>query len=130
MAETPKSSWPVALAAFAEKYQQCLELRGLSESELGRQLKARKTPVHTKTLNNIGKGRHPPKLHNLTAIADYFGLPLWIMFLPGMPKTMLPKPFSDRLITLMADYLECEDGDRLEIEKLAAVYAKKKRRAP
>lgn len=129
MAEPKKDAWLEAQTAFAQKYQQLLELRDLSESQLGRELKARKTPVNTKTLNNIGNVAHPTQLDNLTAVADYFGLPLWVMFLPGMPKAMLPKPFSDRLVKMMRDYLDCDDADRLEVEKLASIYAEKKRRS-
>jgi hypothetical protein len=129
MAEPKRQAWLEAQTAYAEKYQQLLELRDLSESQLGRDLRARKTPVNTKTLNNIGNIAHPTQLDNLTAVADYFGLPLWVMFLPGMPQAMLPKAFSNRLIKMMADYLDCDDADRLEVEKLASVYAEKKRRS-
>lgn len=129
MAQTKKDAWLAALTAYSEKFEQLLELRHLSESQLGRDLKARKTPVNTKTLNNIGNVAHPTKLDNLAAVADYFGLPLWVMFLPGMPKSMLDRPSSERLIKMMADYMECEDADRLEVEGLASIYAEKKRRS-
>lgn len=115
----------VALAAFAPKLRSLLESRGLSQSELGRQLKRRGTPVSVKTINNIVNGNHPPQLDNLTAIADFFGVPLWVMLIPGLPLDMVSSEPLMRLDQMVHNYIACTPDDRKHAENIAAAYAKR-----
>lgn len=112
-----------ASAAFGDSLGLLLSLRGMSQAGLGRELKKRSYTVSTKTINNIVKGRHPPELGNLSAIAEYFEVPLWVMFIPGLTKEVLQKPQLSRLVMMMANYLACEDPQRMLVEGVTAGYA-------
>lgn len=125
MGTNPKSSLLEAQLAFAEKLNYLLEREGLSQAALGRALKARKAGVADKTLSNISRAAHPSQVDNFAAIADHFGLPLWTMFVPGLPVEFLDKAMSDRLAKLVDDYVHCDDADRLDVEKMAARYRPK-----
>jgi transcriptional regulator with XRE-family HTH domain len=114
-----------ALAAFGPKLKTLLKLRGLSESELGRQMKRRGTPVSTKTINNVANGKHPPELGNLAAIADFFGVPLWVMLIPDLPLDMVSGEPLDRLNQMIKDYVACSPDDRKHAENIAAAYSKR-----
>jgi hypothetical protein len=93
----------------------------------GRILKRKSHQVATKTVNNIVKGRHPSEIGKLSAIAETFGIPLWVMFVPDLPKELLQKPQNDRLTLLIKNYIACTDTDRVHAENIAAAYAGKKK---
>lgn len=115
-----KSSLEEAQQAFAEKFQYLLERDRLSQADLGKALKAAKARVADKTLSNIKRAAHPSQINNFAAIADHFGIPLWIMFIPALPLEFLEKPRNDRLMQLVVNYLACSEDDRSDIEKMAA----------
>lgn len=125
----PKPQSPAlkgALAAFAPKLKHLLDEAGLSEPQLGSVLKRRGQPVSPKTINNLGKGRHNSQLGNLAVIADYFGVPLWVMLIPDLPLEIVQGEQLKRLDKLMRDYIACDEAGRQHTENIAAAYTKAK----
>lgn len=112
-----------AQIAFGENLKELLRRQELSQAGLGRALSRGNGGVSTKTINNIVEARHPPELGNLSTIAEFFGVPLWVMFIPGLPKEMLERSSLERLRKLMDDYLACGDNERRFTENMAAGYA-------
>ena len=86
-------------------------------------MKRRGTPVSTKTINNIVNARHPPELGNLAAIADYFGVPLWVMLVPGLPLDMVAGEPLKRLDKLIQNYIACTPAGRKAAEDVASAYS-------
>lgn len=128
MAAPPKSPLEEALNNYSKNLRVLLSQAELSESDLERELMRTKTKkVSTKTINNIVNSRHPPQLDNLSAIAEHFGVPLWVMFLPELPKELLVPPFKDRLVGLMENYLACDGEGRMHTENIAATFAAKRK---
>jgi transcriptional regulator with XRE-family HTH domain len=125
--EKPQSrALMAALAAFGPKLETLLKQRDISQAELGRQLKRRGAKISGKTINNIVNARHPPELGNLTAIADYFNVPLWVMLVPDLPLEMVSGEPLKRLDKMIRDYVACDPEDRKHAENIAAAYVKQK----
>lgn len=95
----------------------------ITQPGLSRALSRGKDEVSTKTINNIVNARNPPQLDNLSTIADYFDVPLWVMFIPELPKELLEKEKLARLQKLVEDYLLCANDERRFAENIAAGYA-------
>lgn len=126
MAKVQSQSLRNALALFGPRLQHLLKKADLSQPELERELKKRGQPVATKTINNLVNKRHSAQLGNLAAIADYFGVPLWTMLLPGLHPELLEEKGLVRLDKLMQDYLGCDDDGRRHTENVAAAHTKRK----
>jgi transcriptional regulator with XRE-family HTH domain len=117
-----------ALANFGVNLRALLGTREMSEAALERELMRRKRKkVSAKTINNIVNNRHPAQIDNLAAIAEFFEVPLWVMFLPELPKELLQNPFKERLVRMVENYLLCDGDGRQNIESIAAVFAAKKK---
>ena len=82
-------------------------------------MKRRGLKVATKTINNIVNGRHSPELGNLAAIAEHFKVPLWVMFIPDLPRELLDSDKLHRLTKLVEDYCATEETKRVHIENMA-----------
>lgn len=115
-----------ALAAFAPNLVNLLKHRGISQSELWRQLKRRGHKVSQKTVNNLANAKHSSEIGNLAAVADYFGVPLWVMLVPALPPDMVDGAALARLDRLVKDYIACAQEDRNHLENVAAAYVKRK----
>lgn len=115
----------VALAAFAPKLKHLLERDKLTQPELARQLKRRGQRVAPKTINNIANAKHSPEVGNLAVIADHFGVPLWVMLIPGLPLDMLNGALLSRLDAIVKDYIACDSEHRTHLEQVAAAYVKR-----
>lgn len=128
MSPPRKSPLQEALEAFGATLEQLLERDDVSQAELGRRMSKGGHDIATKTINNIAKARHPPELDNLAAIADYFGVPLWVMFVPGLKPELLEKDKLQRLIKYVDDYLLCSDEERKHPEGVVSGFAAARRR--
>jgi hypothetical protein len=53
-------------------------------------------------------------------IAASFGLPLWVMVVPGTSKVMFENGGVERLVRLVRDYLDASDSQRSNVEGMAA----------
>jgi hypothetical protein len=113
-----------AQTAFSDNAHSLLHFRSESQAEVGRAVKKRGLEVAPKTVNNIFEARFPSELRNYTAIAEHFGVPLWIMFIPKLEKEMLRGDGLARLVKLMTDYMDCSDTQRKEVEEAARVLAR------
>jgi transcriptional regulator with XRE-family HTH domain len=125
-----KSPLREALTAFGATLDQLLEKEDISQAELGRLMTKDGHEIATKTINNIVKARHPPELDNLAAIAAYFEVPLWVMFIPGLKPELLDKDKLERLIKYVEDYLQCTDNERRHPEGIVSGFAAAHRRSP
>lgn len=114
-----------ALAAFAPNMVNMLKERGLNQSELWRQLKRRGHEVSPKTVNNLANAKHSSEIGNLAAVADHFGVPLWVMLIPALPPDLVSKGSLERLNKLVQDYIACDPDDRKHAENVAAAYVKR-----
>jgi transcriptional regulator with XRE-family HTH domain len=110
-------------AAFVEKLKWLRERDGLSQADLERDMKKRGKKVSQKSFSNIERLEHSSQIKNFAAIAAHFGVPLWVMFVPGLDVSLLEGPKLKRIVTLVQDYLACDDTERELIEKMAAGYA-------
>lgn len=109
-----------ALSAFAPKLEELMGRRKLSEPGLEREMKRRGRKVATKTINNIVNGRHSPELGNLANIAEHFGVPLWVMFIPDLEMGFLDEERLAKLVKLVTDYCATDPSRREHIESMAA----------
>lgn len=112
-----------ARAAFVAKLKVLREKAGLSQAELVRDMKKRGHPLSQKSVSNIERVEHDTQLSNYAAIAEHFGVPLWVMFVPGLTPELLEGEKLKRLEKLVQDYLACDDDQRGFTESMAAGYA-------
>lgn len=117
-----------ALAAFAPKLDHLLKKQGMSQSELGRQLKRRGHAVAPKTINNIVNAQHSAQIGNMASIADFFGVPLWVMLIPGLPLDMVEGESLLRLNKMIQDYIATEPENRQHAENIAAAWVNRRGR--
>jgi len=118
-----KSVLESGLTAFASKAKYLRERAGLSQIELEREMSRRGKDLSQKSISNIETQKHDAQVGNLAAIAAYFKVPLWVMFIPGLNPENLDPAKLKRLATLVEDYLTCESTEREFVEKMAAGYA-------
>lgn len=118
-----------ALKPFSANYVRLSKIQGVEDGDIEKTMKKSKVGkvVSKKTLNNIRNLRHPPELSNLEAVANYFQIPLWIMFLDELPPEFLLSPDKERLARLVRDYLDCDERPRADAENLVAAHANLKR---
>lgn len=119
----PKSPLQDAHAAFAEKATWLRKRAGLSQIELERAVKKRGDSISQKSVSNIETLKHDSQLGNYAAIAEYFGVPLWAMFVPGLSVDLLEGEKLRRLTSLVENYLTCDNSEREHIENMARGYA-------
>lgn len=116
-----------ALSTFVENLKWLRAKSELSQTALGARMTESGTDLSQKSVSNIEKFVVDPGFSNLAAIASHFGVPLWIMILPGIDKDLLEGERLKRVVKLMEDYVACEDAERAHIENLAAAHASVKR---
>jgi transcriptional regulator with XRE-family HTH domain len=124
MRQTQQTTLEVAYAAFAEKLKWLRERHGLSQADLEREMKKRGRAVSQKSVSNIERGEHDSQISNFAALAEHFGVPLWVMLIPGLDTSLLEGDNLKRLVRLVEDYLKVPDGDRAHIENMAAGLAR------
>src|SRR5688572_16577609 len=112
MAKPQSDALRAAQEAFAPKLKHLMGAHGMSQEGLGDALKRGGASVSQKTISNIGQGNHNTQIGNMAAIADHFGVPLWVMLVPDLPLDMLSGDSLKRLDRLMRDYIACEPENR------------------
>lgn len=117
------SSLDSAHSAFAEKLKVLRERRGVAQMDLEREMKKRGAKVVQKSISNIETLKHDSQLGTYAAIADYFGVPTWVMFIPGLDSELLEGEKLHRLKKLVENYLKCDDTERGHVENMAAAHA-------
>jgi len=83
-------------------------------------MKRRGRKVSTKTINNVVNKLHSPEIGNLALIAEHFGVPLWVMFIPDLDFAFLEKQNLQKLVALVEDYHSTDEDKRVHIESMAA----------
>lgn len=120
-----------AVKPFSEAYIKLSALHGINDGDLAKAMSKLKgvKKVTRKTLNNLRERRHPPQLLTLEGVAKWFKVPLWMMFIEGLPDEFLQNPHRDRLVKLIEDYMSCDDNGRAQTENAASlgVYTKRKK---
>jgi transcriptional regulator with XRE-family HTH domain len=117
------SSAESAHAAFAAKLKWLREHRKVAQMDLEREMKKRGKKVRQKTVSNIEQLVHDSQLGTYAAIAEHFGVPVWVMFIPGLDVALLEGEKLQRLKKLVEDYLRCDDVERKHAENMAAGFA-------
>lgn len=121
----PKSPLQDAHAAFAEKATWLRKRAGLSQIELERAVKKRGDSISQKSVSNIETLKHDSQLGNYAAIAEYFGVPLWVMFIPGLEMDYLEGDRLKRLVSLVGSYMACSEIHQARVEEYAATLAER-----
>lgn len=123
-----KSLLESGITAFAVKAKWLRERAGLSQIALEREMNRREEGPSQKTVSNIENQKYSSQIGNLAAVAAYFKVPLWVMFIPELHTDNLEPDKLKRLATLVEDYLSCDNAEREFVEKMAAGYAGLRRR--
>lgn len=117
------SSFDSARETFAEKLKWLREHRKVAQMDLEREMKRRGIGGGQKSVSNVETLKHDSQLGTYSAIADYFGVPPWVMFIPGLDVKLLEGERLKRLEKLVQDYLQCNDTERTHVENMAAAHA-------
>jgi transcriptional regulator with XRE-family HTH domain len=126
MAQAQQETKETAHSAFAAKLKWLRERQELSQSDVAVEMKKRGQAVSQKSISNLERLEHDSQISNFAAVAAHFGVPLWVMFIPGMDTSMLEAGKLKRLVTMVENYLSLEDADRVHVEAMAAGFAKLK----
>lgn len=118
-----KTTLESAHEAFAAKLKWLRDRESLSQLGLVKEMKKKGREVSQKSVSNIERIEHDSQLSNYVALADHFGVPLWVMFVPGLSTELLEGDRLKRLVGLVQDYLACSDDHRAFTEKMAEGYA-------
>lgn len=83
------------------------------------------TPTSTKQLERINQKGPRATLGELGKIADALDCPLWVLMLPGLSAHphLLQGPGLHRLVSLVENYLACDDGKRANLDASALALA-------
>lgn len=127
MAQSKQETSRLAIATFVEHLKFLREQTGLSQAGLEKKMKEQGTDLSQKSISHIETFEVDPGFSNLSGIAASFGVPLWVMIVPGLDKDMLQGEKLKRLVRLVEDYMACDDTNRAHVENLAAAYADLKR---
>ena len=127
----PREKTTSSDAAYAWAAQKIKWLRigqRLSQKDLELDMKRKGHVVSQTSVSNVERGKHSSQVGNFQAFADYFGIPLWLLFLPGDPQQLLEGDRRKRIVQLVEDYLSCDDEGRKHTENMAAAHASVKPR--
>lgn len=110
--------FPMAAHEYKTRRYLAQNLRFLmSASKVGPTELERQSKVSRKTINNILNERHPPELDNIEALAKVFGLNMWQIILPNLPKDLKR---CQSLGQLLKDYMDSPDEGQGLIELIAS----------
>jgi transcriptional regulator with XRE-family HTH domain len=124
MAKPQSEALKSAQEAFAPKLRHLMALHKTSQSKLESDMKRAGGDVSQKTISNIQRGEHNTQIGNMAALADHFGVPLWVMLVPDLPLEMLSKDRLKRLEALLRDYLACDTEGRTNAESAVKAFSK------
>lgn len=107
-------------AALADNLQRLMDHHGLSQNEL-----ARRCGIGQRTLSTwLDKERaleSNPRLRSLDQVAAYFGLPGWLLLVPGLSLDLLLTP---GLALVMEHYRDAGERGRETIARVAETEAR------
>ena len=91
-----------------------------SRSQRGR--RARPPRVHRGRATSAARiSSNVSGIANMAAVADHFGVPLWVMLVPELPLEMVHGDGLKRLDKLVKGYIAAEPQARRRIEEVAEV---------
>lgn len=96
---------------------------GLSQMALQRETERGGMKVSQGTISNIEADDTDSGFSNYAALAAHFGVPLWVMLIPGLDTELLEGDHLKRFRKLVEDYLACDGTARAHIENMAAAHA-------
>lgn len=123
MGQSKKEDRTAVTQRAAERFKFLRDRAGLSQLELVAKMKERGLGLSQKSVSNIETTAVDTGFGNLANLADFYRIPLWVVFLPDLTTEMLEGDRVKRLIKLMDDYLACDDTSRTLIEDVAGGYA-------
>lgn len=111
---------PATGLAVAKNLRALMDDRGLSQAEL-----ARKTSIGQSTLSNLLDQSKPleinPRLSTLSTLADYFGVPVWMLAMDGMTLDLLK---DSRLVELIQAFRDSSPEGQSNLTRIALAEAR------
>lgn len=108
----PKKSRQLPRSTLAENVKYLRKARGWSQDHLGKLAK-----IPQKTISNMESGKHNPSLDDVTAIAEVFGLNLWHVIMPNLPRDLMESPTISKLVD---GYVAADPSDRKLLDMIAS----------
>lgn len=102
---------------LARNLQFLMDLHGYTEAVV-----AKRADVSQKSVNNLLHQRHPPNLEVVDKVAGAFGLNLWQIILPNLPRDVTRE--GGTLAKLVDSYLEANNEGQKLVLQLAEREAK------
>ncbi len=123
MAQTKQDVLREARETFVAHLKHLRNSAGLSQMALQRETEREGIKVSQGTISDIESDSADSGFSNYAALAAHFGVPLWLMLIPGLDTDLLEGDRLKRFRKLVEDYVACEDTTRVHIENLAAAHA-------
>lgn len=120
MAKIIDSRIQEALDALSDNVVAILKVRRMKKVALARAAEAAGGPVMKTTYNILSK-KHPPNLENWSFIAKALNVPLWVLLIPRLDQheDLLKEDGLKRLVTLVDNYMACDESRRADAETVA-----------
>ena len=123
MAQTKQDVLRQARETFVSHLKHLRNSAGLSQMALQRETEREGIKVSQGTISDIESDSADSGFSNYAALAAHFGVPLWLMLIPGLDTDLLEGDRLKRFRKLVEDYVACDDTTRVHIENLAAAHA-------
>lgn len=93
----------------------------MAERRTGAKFVAQRAKVAEKTVNNLLRGRHDPRISILEKVARSFGYAAWQLLAPATAKSLLKSGAADQLLRY---YLTASDEGKKTIMRVAEIEAR------
>ena len=113
------SKSPAPALTFAGNLSRLMADRNLSQNELSKRSGVGQTTL-SQILNSQAPQRNNPRCSTIQQIAEFFGVPAWLMFIPEVPLDLID---SDRIAVLIQHYTSAAASGRRVIDQVAEAQA-------
>lgn len=81
------------------------------------------TPISEQDIAAILKGEQDSPISHFAAVGEALNVPLWMLFIKGLPQEFLQSPLKECFTVLVENYFRCSPADQRHLERIAHLRA-------